>query len=43
MLKYTELSTPLEIKRDVSDIEFRIDYLENADVYIDKIDIIVLN
>ena len=41
MLKYIELVIPLEVKEDVSDIEFRIDYLENADLYTDKIDIIV--
>ena len=40
---YVEIVTRLEIKREVSDIEFRIHYLENADIYIDKIDIIVLS
>ncbi len=37
--EYVQIVTQLEIKREVSDIEFRIHYLDNADVYIDKIDI----
>ena len=41
--EYTEILTPLEIQKDVSDIEFRVHYLDNADIYIDKIDIIVVS
>ncbi len=40
---YAEIVTLLEIKREVSDIEFRIHYLDNADIYIDRIDITILN
>ena len=39
--EYVEIVAGIKIKRDVTDIEFRIDYLENADIYIDRIDIIV--
>ena len=41
--RYLEIVELLEIKTEVSDIEFRIHYSGNADVYIDKIDIIVLS
>ena len=39
--EYAEVVTLLEMKREISDIEFRIYYLENANVYIDKRDVIV--
>ena len=40
---YAEIVTLLEIKSEVSDIELRIHYLDNADIYIDRIDITILN
>ena len=39
--KHIEIVTPLEIKEEVSDIEFRMQYPGNANIYIDRIDITV--
>ncbi len=40
---YAEIVTQIEIKRKVSDVEFRIYHSGNADVYVDRIDIIALS
>ena len=39
--EYMEIVTPIEIMEEVSDMELRMQYPGNADIYIDRIDIIV--